>query len=70
MVEGEPELVSVGVALNVQLVAYVFQAHYVVKYGLVGLTELENGKRIHREPMISFERQDPYRDVRQLREIR
>src|SRR5438034_11017540 len=70
VIEGEPELVSVGVALDVQFVAYMFQADYVVKYSLVGFAELENGKGIHREPMISFQRQDPYRDVRQFREIR
>jgi hypothetical protein len=46
--EGEPELVGIGVTLDIQFVTQVLQADYIVKHSLVGTAELENGKRIHR----------------------
>ena len=42
MVESKPELMRVGIAFDVQLVAHVFQADYVVEHRLVSFTELEN----------------------------
>jgi hypothetical protein len=69
MVECEPELMSIGITFHVQLVAYVFQANYVVKHDLVGLTELENRKRIYSKTVIFLERQDLYCDVRQFGEL-
>jgi hypothetical protein len=44
MVESEPELISTGIAFDVQLVAQVFQADYVVKHGGLCETLLEEVK--------------------------
>ncbi len=55
MIESESELMSIGIALDIQLVVYVLQANYVTKHSLVGLAELQNGKGIYREPMIASE---------------
>ena len=66
MLESEPELVCVGIALDVQLVAQVFNADDVVKRRLVGFAEPQNGKRVHGEPVAAAERQDLNSDVWQL----
>jgi hypothetical protein len=69
VVEGEPELVSIGIALDVQLIDKMFQADNIMKHSLVGFAELEDRKRVQREPMISFEWQDLDSYVSQLRAL-
>ena len=57
---------SIGVTLDVQFIPEMRRANYVMKCGLMGFAEVDNGKRIHRQPMTSGERQDLNRNVLQL----
>jgi hypothetical protein len=69
MPKGQAKYMRVGLAFDMKIAAQVLKTDYVMKYGFMRFTELQNGERVHRGPMISLERNDPNRNVRQLREI-
>lgn len=67
--ERKPELVGARVICDMQLAAQMFRPGHVGKHRLVDVGEPEQGKGIHRQPVIRGGRQHPDRDVRQLADI-